>query len=169
MTDTLSTTLSIGVSARQAHAEDLGSGTFSMTYSKTKQLPTGTSSGKADLLFSDTRTIAASGNEDLDLAGGLEDAFGQTLTFVKVKSIYIKAADGNTNSVIVKPAASNGFTGPFGAAAHQVSIPPGGWFAITAPAAGWTVTADTGDLLHIANSSGTTGVTYDVSIVGTSA
>jgi hypothetical protein len=38
-----------------------------------------------------------------------------------------------------------------------------------APVSGWAVIAGTGDILKFANSGGTTGVTYDIVIVGTSA
>ncbi len=166
---TLATTLNIGLVAHQVQAEDLGTAKYDMTFSKTVSLPTGTTSSKADRLFSDTRTVGTSANEDLDLAAVLEDAFGQAITFVKVKAIAFYAHTTNTNSVIVKPAASNGFTGPFGGASHSITIPPGGWFYVTAPVAGWSVVADTGDLINVANSAGTTTVTYDVMIVGTSA
>ncbi len=166
---TLATTINIGMIAHQVQAEDLGTAKFDMTFAKTVSLPTGVSASKADLLFSDTRTLTASSNEDLDLAAGQDDAFGQPITFVKVKAIAIYAHTTNTNSVVVKPAASNGFTGPFGGASHSQTIPPGGWYYVTAPVAGWTVTADTGDLLNVANSAGGTSVIYDVMIVGTSA
>lgn len=133
-------------------------------------LADGTGANQADLVYSGTRTLSASGSEELDLAGGLEDAFGATLTFAKIKGILIKAASGNTNNVVVGGAASNAFQGPFGATNDTIAVKPGGQFLISAPnAAGWPVTAGTGDLLKIANSSGTTGVTYDIVIIGTSA
>ena len=44
---------------------------------------------------------------------------------------------------------------------------PGGTLLLVAPnAAGYAVTAGTGDLLKVANSGGSTGVTYDIVIVG---
>jgi hypothetical protein len=134
-----------------------------------QELTSGTGSLQCDLEYYAQRTLAASANEDLDLAGALADAFGSTLTFVKVKGIFIKAASGNTNSVIIKPASSNGFTGPFGGATHTITLPPRGVFLVTAPASGWTVTAGTGDKINIANSAGSTSVTYDIHVIGTSA
>ena len=131
-------------------------------------LEAGTGSGQADKVFSDQRTLNASASEDLDLAGVLTDLLGSTVTFAKVKFIFIKASTGNTNNVVVGNASSNGFVGPFGGATHTKAIAPGGfemWFNPT----GWTVTAGTGDILKIANSGGGTSVTYDIVIVGTSA
>jgi hypothetical protein len=132
-------------------------------------MATGTGASQADLLWVSERTLAASASENLDLAGGLVDVFGNTLTFVKIKAILIKAATGNTNSVVVGGAGSNTFVGPFADATDKVGIPPNGYAKFLAPVSGWAVTAGTGDILQIANSGGTTGVTYDIIIVGTSA
>lgn len=133
------------------------------------ELSSGTGASQCDLRYRAQRTLAASANEDLDLAGVLTDAFGTTLTFVKVRGIWVLAATGNTNSVIIKPAAANGFLGPFGAAAHTITLPPGGVFMATAPDAGWSVTAGTGDKINVANSAAGTSVTYDIHIIGASA
>ena len=165
----LNTTILTKITANQAGSNDLGTPKFSVNYSDSVSLSDGTGSGQADLLFTDERTIAASASEDLDLAAGLTDALGNTLTFATVKAIMIKASEDNTNDVTVSPAAANGFLGPFADPSDLVSIPPGGSLLVQAPVAGWDVTADTGDLLTIANSSSGTGVTYDIIIVGASA
>lgn len=169
MATTLLTTLKPGLSWVYESTADLDERTSKLSAPAEIELENGTAASKADLCFSDTRQLAASANEDLDLAGSLPDAFGTTLTFVKIKHIYIKAAAANTNSVIVKPASSNGFTGPFGAATHTLTIPPGGYIELSAPVSGWAVTAGTGDKINIANSAAGTTVDYDIIIVGTSA
>lgn len=134
------------------------------------QLDNGTGANQADKLYADSNTLAASANTDVDLAGSLTDVLGAALTFAKVKAIFLRAATGNTNNVVLGGAASNAFVGPFGAAAHTISVSPGGFLGIIAPdSAGWTVTAGTGDLLRIANSGAGSTVTYDVVIIGTSA
>jgi hypothetical protein len=116
-----------------------------------------------------TRTVFAGGTsttENLDLAGALTNAFGQTITFTKIKALAIVAAAGNTNDVVVGGASSNGFVSPFGDATDKIKIRPGGMFLITAPdATGFAVTAGTGDILLVANVGGTP-VTYDVVIAG---
>ena len=56
------------------------------------------------------------------------------------------------------------------AAGDGISLAAGETFAWFSPtAAGKVVTAATGDLLTITNSAGTTGVTYDVIVLGASA
>jgi len=129
----------------------------------------GSGLNQADRLYSNHFTIAASGTQDLDLAGSLTDIFGAVITMVRVKAIIIIAAAANVNNVVVGNAASNQFVGPFGAAAHTVAVKPGGILAMIAPdATGWPVTAGTGDILHLANSSSGSGVDFDIAIIGAS-
>jgi hypothetical protein len=158
-----------GVRGTYTGVNALGTVTYSFNQSALAQFAPGTALGKADKLFSDQRTIAASGTLNLDLAGTLTDPFGTTLTCVKVKTIFFVADAGNTNNVVVGGAGSNTFVGPFADATDKVAIPPGGSLLLTHPGAGWTVTAATGDILLVANSGGTTGVTFKVIVVCTSA
>jgi len=138
--------------------------------SEALKLVTGTAAEQADLVFSDTRTLAASASESLDLAGGLADAFGQTLTFVEVVAVLIKAAEGNTNDVVVGGAPSNTLASFFGDATDKVLVKPGGLLLLAAPGnPAYAVTASTGDILKVANSSSGSAVTYDIVVVGRSA
>lgn len=168
----LTSKLSVGVSGKQTTTLDFGTPEASLAKTFSVSLASGTGAGQADRIFTDTRTLGASGTEDLDLAGVLTDAFGATLTFAKVKAIYIAAAAGNTNNVVVGGAASNGFITWVGGATHTVTVRPGGAFALfagSADANGYAVTAGTGDKLTVTNSAGTTSVTYDIAVIGTSA
>lgn len=131
-------------------------------------LTSGTGSGQADKIFTKTVTLAASGTEDLDLAGSLTDAFGAAMTIVKLKLIRVTAVAANTNNVNVSRPASNGVP-LFLAAGDAIPVMPGGLFEWVAPAAGVTVTAATGDLLTFTNSGSGTPVTYSVTLIGTSA
>lgn len=128
-------------------------------------LTNGTGSGNANAVFSDVRSLSSGGNEELDLAGSLTDAFGATLTFTKVKALIIWNPTANTVNITVGGAASNTFTGPFGDASDVITIQPGGFFAITAPKTGYTVTASTGDKLKVL--AGAADLTYGIHIVGT--
>lgn len=132
-------------------------------------LTNGTGANQADRFFADVRTLSASANEDIDLQGTLANQYG-TVIFAKVKAILIVASSTNTNNVVVTRPASNGVP-IFSAASDALSIPPGGWFMVAAPAAaGWaSVTASTADLINIANSAGSTSVSYAIVIIGTSA
>lgn len=167
----LSSTIKLAVAASLTSAQDLGTARAPATLAAAVTLATGTGAGQADRLFADTRTLAASGTEDLDLAGVLVDGLGATITFARIKAVVIRADEDNTNLVQVTRPASNGVP-LFMAAGDGIALRPGETFAVftgLADAIGHVVTAGTGDLLTITNSAGTTGVTYDVVIIGCSA
>lgn len=165
---TLSTTIDVNVAATLLSALDLGSAQYSPTINKRITMATGTGTGQADMIFTDTRTVSASSTDALDLAGSLTGPVGGTLTFVKLKGLLVRAAAGNTNNCRVNRPASNGVP-LFLAASDGIDVLPGGIFLWVAPGAGVTVTASTGDLINIDNSSSGSSVTYDVVIIGTSA
>lgn len=116
--------------------------------------------------FSDERSLSASATENLDLAGGLTDALGVTITFTAIKAILVLADKDNTNDVVVGGAGANTFLGVFADATDKVNVKPGGMFLWCAPETGATVTASTGDILLVANSAGSTSVTYKIVILG---
>jgi len=167
MAITLSGSVSVSAALDLVSALDLRSVTDPIRYGANYSFTNGTGANQANECFVDTRTLSASATEDLDLAGGLTDAYGTALTFTKIKAIIIKAAAANTNNVQITRPASNGLV-LFMAASDGIALTPGACFAFIAPDAnGVAVTAGTGDLLTITNSAGTTGVTYDIVIVGT--
>lgn len=130
-------------------------------------LTDGSGANQATNCFSDTRVLAASATEALDLSGVLLNAFGQVITFARIKALMIFASAGNANDVLVGGAATNGFVTPFTGATHQNRVKPGGSLIITAPdAIGLLVTAATGDLLQITNGGAGTSVSYDVILIG---
>jgi hypothetical protein len=164
----LSTTIRAGISALMTNTLDHAVASFPLTLAADVSMATGTTTGLADLVWGDQRTLSASATEDLDLAGSLTGVLGGTLTIVKLKAVIVKAASANTNNVRIIRPASNGVP-LFAAASDEISVLPGGFFMWCAPGAGITVTAGTGDLITFTNSAGSTSVTYDVVFVGTSA
>lgn len=170
MPTTLKTVVTAQVEATYKNVLDLGTPTDAFLKKARIELANGTGANSADLMFHDQRTLAASGSESLDLAGGLTNPLtGAAMTFVEVRAVLITASSGNTNSVRVTRPASNGLP-IFLAAGDGLDVQPGGFFGWSAPTDGAVaVTAGTGDLLSIANSSSGTSVTYDIVIIGTSA
>lgn len=123
---------------------------------------------QADVVFSDRRTVSNAANDDLDLAGGLTDSFGNTITFSLVKFILVR----NTNTTAAENldigGGSNAFASIFGASGDIVTVGPGGLFAIGSPSlAGYAVTAGTGDILRLTGEGG--DIVYDIVIVGVKA
>lgn len=170
MATTLNTIVTAQISGTYKNLLDLGTPTDSFLKKIAIELGNGTGSNSADLMFHDQRTLGASATEDLDLAGGLTNPLtGASMTFVELRAVLVYAATGNTNNVNVTRPASNGVP-LFLAAGDGVPLGPGGLLIWGGPADGKvTVTAGTGDLLTFTNSAGSTSVTYDVVILGTSA
>lgn len=165
----LTTNLLVELGAELTSALDLVTVTAPLALSTRTRLSSGTGLAAADMAWSDTRTLSASGTEDLDLAGSLTGPFGSSLTFARIKLLYVTALAANTNNVNIIRPASNGVP-LFLAAGDGVPVKPGGSFLWVAPdATGVPVTAATGDLITFTNSGGTTGVTYSVVIIGASA
>jgi hypothetical protein len=133
----------------------------------------GTGSKKVKVLFHDERSVSATtSNDDLDLAGVLKDAFGDTITFAKVKAVVIyNLSTTSGNNLVVGNATANAFSTPFGAATHTIKVPPAvdattpGMFVLTNPQDGFVVTAGTADILRIAFS-GSGSISYDIIIFG---
>lgn len=166
---TLTANMQITIESTQIGAGALANPEQRIRKVKRRSWESGTANGKVDIQYSATRTLAASANEDLDLAGVLAEAFGATFTAVEIASLYIEADAANVNNVVFGPASTNGFLGPFGAATHRLTLGPDQFFAMPAPTAGWAVTAGTGDKINIANSGAGSSVTYTIHILARSA
>lgn len=148
---------------------DLSTPASALAYSRQIPFTQGAGLNQADRIWHDTRTLTAAATENLDLAGILADPWGVAITFARVKGILVVAAAGNTNNVVVGNSGANAFLGPFGAAAHTVSVRPGGvWLHLAPDATAYAVTAGTGDILTVTNSAAGTPVTYDVVVIGAS-
>lgn len=164
MAYTLTATTKVDVRPSAAVARDLGSYTYAPAVGKARSWTNGTGAGAVNKVFDDTRAINASTNDDLDLAGGLTDIEGGTITFTGIKAVYIENTHA-TQSLTVGGGA-NPFLFGFGGAAHTVDLPPGGVLYRENPsAAGWAVTAGTGDILRIANGAGAAG-SYKIVLLG---
>jgi hypothetical protein len=155
----------LDIRAKQTGAADLGTPQILLDIAKELDFTVGTAAvGQTNVLFSDTRTLAASATENLDLAGVLADALGATITAAEIVAVYVGAKSANTNDVQLTRPATNGVP-LFLAAGDGLAISPGDFFLFTSRK-GVTVTPATGDLLTLTNSAGGTSVDYDVVILG---
>lgn len=134
----------------------------------------GVAAGQANLYFADKRTIAASGNDPLDLQGivgttALTNLRGAVL-FAKLKAILVLADPANNvaNNVQVTRPASNGV--PFLLAGGDgFNLGPGAFAILADPnlAGLATVTPGTGDLITMVNTAGVNSVDYWIVLIGT--
>ena len=97
----LSLTVKAGIRGNHTNALDLGTADLPVDVQAAIALANGTGANQADLYWSDTRTIAASATDSIDLAGALGGAFGAAQVFARVKAIFVKAAAANANNVNV--------------------------------------------------------------------
>jgi len=162
---TVTAELRVKFSAVHTGANDQGNPEFRPVLEFLKKFTSGVGADQADIVWSDTRTLAASATEDLDLAGVLTDAFGATITMAEVVAIMIVAAAANTNNVVVGDATSP--VPLFGGTNPTYSVKPGGMFLVCAPNAAGLLTVGAGstDDLKITNSSSGTGVDYSIMIL----
>lgn len=163
-----SSTNLLQIAATLTSAGDLVGASAPLSISQQITFTEGTGANQANRVWSDTRTLTASATEDLDLAGSaLLDPYGAAVVFARVKGLFVRAASGNTNNVVLG-GVTNGWAALISpAASGLVTLRPGAVLAVFDPSAtGMAVTAGTGDLLHVANSAGSTSVTYDIVIIG---
>jgi hypothetical protein len=183
MATTLSTKVSLSVEGTLTKAMSISTSVAAnpkATVSET--LANGTSTDQADKMYFVSGSIAASGTVDRDLAGTLEDAFGDACVFVKIKAIILKNTSDEQDPETDAEIQIGGGTGGDGTNAFDtwitstaadgseaVKVPAGGAVALFAPAAGYAVTAATADILHIVNNDAVDAATYELIVIGTSA
>ena len=161
----LQTSIAVTVIGKQTETRDLVNPAATLERVVTQALSSGAGLNQADRMFSDIRTIGATTNDDLDLAGSLTDAFGVTVTFARLKMIFVQNPATNTGNVEIG-GATNPMVGYVGDATDKILIPPGGFALLVAPTAtGWAVTATTGDILRIRNA-GSTSQDIPVILIG---
>jgi hypothetical protein len=165
----LNTTISTAIEGLLSTVTATGSAEYKVAVSNVLRFLDGTGAGQIDRIYHAQRTLAASATEDLDFSGSLTNPISGSAVFARIKYILVEAVAGNTNNVNVIRPASNGVP-LFLAAGDGIAVRPGGIFqhGVT-DATGVVVTAGTGDLLTFTNSAGTTGVTYNLLVLGCSA
>lgn len=131
----------------------------------------GTGADQADQIYEATRTINASSNEELDLAGVLVNELGETVTFATVKLLRIVNASADATCILTIGGAASAAWEPWaGAAGDTIKVRAGGELLLIAPdATAYAVGAGTTDKLKIANASGSAQATYTITIVGVKA
>jgi len=170
----VSATLLARLKATDTGSNALGTQSFSPDVKKQIDLTDGTAAGNADLFYADERTVADGANDDIDLYGGLTDAFGNTINMAEMVGILIinEQKDGTANTTdLTIGAATAPFTGFLGGTTPTIGpIKPGGFVMIGAgDAAGIGAIVDaSSDTLRVANSAGAANI-YQIAIVGRSA
>ncbi|MBZ9852801.1 hypothetical protein LB566_03260 [Mesorhizobium sp. CA13] len=170
---TAKASISMNVSGGQQGADTFGGGPFwNGAIAFAAALGSGVAAKQIDVLYMAERSVAASANDDIDLAGVLTDALGAAVAAAELVGIIVvnepkdRATARNLSSLTL-----GGATNPVpGFAAAIAPIEPGGMFAAFSPGAAGlaTVTAATGDKIRVANGAGGTAK-YQIAILARSA
>lgn len=167
---TLASKVTLLVDANFKNSQGLAALTALISLNQAIPFTSGVAVNQCDLVYTETRTIAASGSATLDLAGSLVDSYGTVITFARIKAIIIIALAANTNNVVMGAAAATIFQGPLVSDTSVLHTRPGGMTVLVAPdATAWAVGAGSTDMLKFANSGAGTGVTYSLTLLGASA
>lgn len=165
----LTSTLKFVFQATLLQALDLSNTQDVINVTGGASLANGTGADQADMSWSDTRSVAAGANDDLDLAGSLTNAFGATLSLARIKAIYVKnKATAGGATLLIGAAGSQPITSLFGDTSDKIKLAPQAEIMIFCPTAtAYAVGAGSADKLRIAHdNSNSTSVSYDICIVG---
>lgn len=165
MADSLNALIRLLISATYVKDMDLADPRDALALTLEQSFTTGTGSGQANLIFHDQRQLADGVSEDLDLYGGLTNAFGVALNFAKIKAMVIKNLS-TTQTLSVGGAAATQFSNWVANVNDVVVLPPGSFLCLV-NLAGYAVTSIL-DLLKIANSAGAV-CDYEIILIGNGA
>ena len=168
MATTLTTTLKFVLDTIFTDDLDLTDPRDTLSANWNDTLANGTAINEADVIWHDRRT-AAGAPDDIDLVGNAAfvDAFGNTITFAKIKGIFIH----NRNTTAGHNLAIGGDVAPFAnwvsdAASDIVNVGPNGKLLLWSPIDGYAC-AGGSDILQI--DPGADTIIYDIVLIGTSA
>lgn len=162
---TLTAKILLQILATESSSSDLSSTTRVTNVSRTVNFANGTGANQAEIVWSDSRTIAANGEDILDLTALADDRGSVDLT--AVKAIYVRNTGTVDISWLALALPEHWTTGPlyveegFGAI-----IPPGGVMLITNPSATAWAVASEDEQISFANDSSTTAAAYDIIMIG---
>jgi hypothetical protein len=144
-------------------ALDLSTPIDTLNIENSKVFANGTGANQLNQWWHDTRSVAAA-SENLDLAGGLTDPFGDTITFTTVKLLYVHntATTAGYDLILSGTFLDNNI---LGGGSSTIIMGPDSVQYLTSPVDGFTVTAGTGDVLTV--DPGANTIEYDMMIAGT--
>ncbi len=169
MAVTLTASVKVQMTATQNSTGDLGmvKSTPLPCPGLVRSFANGVGVSQANVCFADTRTLAQSAVEDLDLiGGGLLDISGDTFAPARIKVLWMRNNSVASTLQVGGDAASIPL---FGAAADYIIFQPGEekLLICVTTAAGLPVTADTGDIIQVTHGGeDAADLTYDIVIIG---
>lgn len=160
----------LSIKAYATKGNDLGNPVHAPVLEKRLQFSGGTTANKADIVWGDERTVSSASNDDLDLAGALADAFGDTVAAAEIVGLAIVADPTNTTTLTLGVAGTNPWVAPWAASGDGIKVQPGGVFVLMAPDANGigAVSGGSADVFRVANGSGA-AAKYKIMIIARTA
>jgi len=163
LTDTLTGTIKTSVQWKRVDSQELGEITQTKTIANQYDLVDGSASGAADLVFTDTRTIAAGQVEEIDLLSLTQATLyvdvPYTFRQLRVVRIVNKATVAGRRLLVgVDPGRPT--------VVYAAEVGPESEFLAVNQTDSWRVTTDN-NVLRIANPS-SAAISYDIYLLGTS-
>jgi len=131
MATSLTRTLVVQLSGSFENPLDNSTVVQPLDYQRQVTVMNGTSTGQSSNYFEDTRTIASSTSEVLNLANLSSNAFGSAISFSRIKCLWMLAS--STNSAPLQIGGSTATTFPiFGSSVNTLHLRPGGQLVMQA-------------------------------------
>lgn len=176
MATTLDATLLFRVAWRHLETGDLGRTEDSYKWEPKHTIETGSTANKCNQNYYVTGTVASGATVDYDLAGGVVNAFGDTVTLTKIRAIALQNVGANDGAggysvqtgetLKIGGAGSNPITTIFdGSGTAKQTVHSGGLYFATSPNDGFVVTGGSADVLRITNG-GTKTIQYKLLVMG---
>lgn len=149
----------LGGPGRRYHKNNVGTGLKQIEYD------IGSTSGKVDKIYSDSRTLAISTPWDINLTTQVSKLDGTALAFLHLQEIHIRNL--STTATLLVGGGSNPITSLWGASGDIMKILPSTEVVIRGTGDGYAVVATTGDILRL--DPGASAIPVEVILVGRSA
>ena len=166
MAKTLTANVALDVLANYVDSADLNTMRGVLSLKVTDSLANGTAANQANLVWYDTRTLAAT-SEQIDLAGGEREAFADVATFTNIRTLLIRNKQTTTGlTLTIGGGTTNPISTIFGSTATNCTetIGPDGWTHKHNPVDGFAVTGGSADTLKL--DAGTNTVVFDIIVIG---
>ena len=159
----LLTTIRLTINAVSTNPMDLTTPIDPLAIRKVISLADGNGAGQADIVWHDERTIAMGGNDQLDLNGGLTDAYGDTIAMATLRAIYLYNSSSADTLVVGRP---QGGVLWFLSTNDYLKLPPQKCLFWECNVA---VTAGTADKILFSAAGSSDAITYQIALIGATA
>lgn len=157
---------------RNSNSNGVSNTVEKQAYLKTVEFTDGDGDNEAEAQYTVRGTIAPNADASIDVAGGITDVFGATLTFATIKELTLVNRNETAGNDLVLGGGSSPTGGALmtaifdGDATSGLRVKAGGFIVLCAPLAGYAVTGGSADIIRIFND-GADAVEYDLILKGT--